>query len=111
MARSKWPGTWRVICDVCGFEYASDQVRKRWDGLIVCDRDYEERHPQTLYNYKHHISVPAFIRGEPEDSFVFFCAIDHQSGYAGLAAADCARAGNTMYSYDFLFGLSGNGHT
>lgn len=38
---------WRV-CDVCGFEYRASQTRKRWDNLIVCQADFEERHPQDF---------------------------------------------------------------
>ena len=34
------------ICDVCGFQYKGSQLRKRWDGMMVCRDDFEERHPQ-----------------------------------------------------------------
>lgn len=36
------------ICDVCGFKYRASQTRKRWDNLIVCEADFETRHPQDL---------------------------------------------------------------
>lgn len=36
------------ICDVCGFRYRASQTKKRWDGLIVCFADHEERHPQDF---------------------------------------------------------------
>jgi hypothetical protein len=108
--KGKWPGEWKVICDVCGFEFPSGSVRKRWDGLIVCDDDWESRHPQTLYNYKHHTSVPDPIRAEPPDVFVHVCTIISASGYAGLATAGCAQAGNTQFSYSFLLDFFLNGH-
>lgn len=38
---------WR-ICETCGFKKRASQTRKRWDGLIVCDEDWEERHPQDF---------------------------------------------------------------
>jgi hypothetical protein len=38
---------WR-ICDECGFKVRSSQTRKRWDGLMVCLADFEERHPQDF---------------------------------------------------------------
>lgn len=41
-------GGYNVICDRCGFEFKSFQVRKTWDGLIVCKEDWEPRHPQDL---------------------------------------------------------------
>lgn len=38
-------GQWNAICDVCGWKYKSGQLRKRWDGLMVCEYDFEMRHP------------------------------------------------------------------
>jgi hypothetical protein len=38
---------WR-ICEECGFKMRASQTHKRWDGLIVCDADFEERHPQDF---------------------------------------------------------------
>lgn len=37
-------GTWNSICAVCGFRYKADQLKKRWDGVYVCDKDWEPRH-------------------------------------------------------------------
>ena len=31
-------------CDVCGFTYYRRQLKRRWDGLLVCEKDYEEKH-------------------------------------------------------------------
>ena len=42
------PGDWLADCDVCGFTYYASELRKRWDGFMVCSSDYEERHPQDL---------------------------------------------------------------
>ena len=47
------PGDYNVICDVCGFKLKRSQTRKRWDGLLVCDADWESRQPQD------------FVRGIP----------------------------------------------
>lgn len=38
-------GYW-VICDVCGQKYRASETRMRWDGLRVCHKDFEVRHPQ-----------------------------------------------------------------
>ena len=46
MALSWKAGDPAAICDVCGFSYYHSDLKKRWDGLLVCDPDYEERHPQ-----------------------------------------------------------------
>lgn len=41
---------WRE-CDVCGFDYLRSELRKRWDGAIVCKKDFETkpRHMQTKH--------------------------------------------------------------
>ena len=49
-------GDFNAICDVCGFKYKGSELRKRWDGLMVCDKDWEPRPPQD------------FIRGINEDT-------------------------------------------
>lgn len=36
---------WNVVCQVCDREMKSDQIKFRWDGLIVCPNDWEPRHP------------------------------------------------------------------
>ncbi len=36
------------ICDVCGFQYKASQLKKRWDGFMVCSADFEQRHPQDM---------------------------------------------------------------
>lgn len=41
-------GVWNALCDVCGQKYKSDQLLKRWDGLMTCKGDWEPRHPQDL---------------------------------------------------------------
>lgn len=38
-------GDSKAACDVCGFDYKQSQLRKRWDGAMVCDKDWEARHP------------------------------------------------------------------
>lgn len=41
-------GDWNATCDVCGFKYKASDLQERWDGLMVCDEDWEERHPQDF---------------------------------------------------------------
>ena len=42
------PGDWNAICDSCGFKFKASQLRKRWDEFMVCENDWETRHPQEL---------------------------------------------------------------
>lgn len=48
--------SWNATCDVCGFQYKANELRKRWDGLMVCEADFETRHPLDFYRVKndHH---------------------------------------------------------
>lgn len=42
-------GDWNAICDVCGFKMKASELKDRWDGLKVCEEDWEPRHPSDLY--------------------------------------------------------------
>ncbi len=65
-------GSWNVICDVCGFEYKAEDTKLRWDGMRVCSKDWEARHPQDLIRIpKENPSVP-WTRVSPTDVFITF---------------------------------------
>jgi hypothetical protein len=70
MKKAKWPGEWKVVCDVCGFQFPSGEVKKRWDNLIVCKKDWEMRHPQDFLRQRPENTTPAFVRSPPADVFV-----------------------------------------
>lgn len=40
------PGGTYGICDVCGFQYRLRELKKRWDGLMVCKSDFDPRPPE-----------------------------------------------------------------
>ena len=42
------PADHNAICDSCGFKFKASQLRKRWDKFMVCEQDWEQRHPQEL---------------------------------------------------------------
>ncbi len=37
-----------VVCQVCGMDIYASDIKKRWDGILVCPEDYETRHPQDF---------------------------------------------------------------
>ena len=41
-------GQYNFICDQCGTKNKSKDMRKQWDGLIVCPRCFDKRHPQEF---------------------------------------------------------------
>lgn len=96
------PGRWSVICDVCGFRYHSDKLKKRWDGLMVCQQDMETRHPQEFLRVQPEKIVPPWVRPESSDTLTYICYLWALSGYADLAEADCARADYAALPYTFL---------
>ena len=65
------PGRHYVVCDICGFEFYDDEVKTTWDGKVVCEKDWEPRHPQDFVRARpDKISADEPRRPEPEDVFV-----------------------------------------
>ena len=94
---------YNAICDVCGFQYKASEMRKRWDGLIVCAADYETRHPLDFYRVRndHHKlpwtrpeqGVPSMTNYDSFDSTVWVCTPARQRPYVGSATVGCATLG------------------
>ncbi len=105
MKKTTWPGNWKVTCDVCGMWFPSGEIKKRWDGLRVCSSDWEERHPQTLYNYKLHQAIPEFVRKDGTDTFSVSCDLYSILPRADFGTADCAIVGLILEPdiYQFRF--------
>ena len=60
-----------AICDVCGWAYRQEDMRKRWDNAIVCKHDWEIRHPQDFLRAKYEDqSAKGLVRPEPKDNFL-----------------------------------------
>jgi len=93
---SRWPGTWKAICDVCGFEFYSDELKQRWDGLMVCSHDWEPRHPQDFVRGVPDNPAPPWVRSEPPDEFIHVCDIIGVQPWADYAVAGCATVGSTF---------------
>lgn len=56
MSKGRNPGfqsgnNW-MQCDRCGFAYRRDQMKKTWDKLWVCSKDWEPRHEQDFVRAK-----------------------------------------------------------
>lgn len=100
-------GRWNAICDVCGFKFKSDEMKKRWDGLMVCKADYELDHPQKYLRVREDSSSVPWVRDEPADQFRFVCYLWASAGYAGLGEAGCMQAGRNTPSYASLVLLKG----
>lgn len=80
MARRQAENKRKVSCDVCGFIYKFDQLKKRWDGLMVCDNDYETRHPQDFIKIPEPEKAPDWIRPDVLTETVTVDYIDSSVG-------------------------------
>lgn len=59
-----------VICDECGFKVRSSDTRKRWDGMRVCTKDWEPRHPQDFVRGRRDRQSVSDARPESPDTFL-----------------------------------------
>jgi hypothetical protein len=59
-----------VICDICGFRYPMSATRKTWDGLRVCRKDWDPKHPQLTIKGIPDRQAVYDGRPEPPDQFV-----------------------------------------
>jgi hypothetical protein len=83
-------GDWNAICDVCGFKFKASQLVERWDGLMVCSKDWETRHPQELIRPIPDQQKLPWTRPEGTDTTVLSCTVIGRQGVADLGVADCA---------------------
>ena len=63
-------GDSKACCDVCGFHFKHSDLRKRWDGAMVCTKDFELRHPQDMIKARSERNTVKDARPEPEYRFL-----------------------------------------
>jgi hypothetical protein len=78
-------GDWNALCDSCGRKFKASSLKKRWDGLIVCKEDWEQRHPQDLLRVqREQISVPWARPYPAQDTFIPWNYTDTEKEYLGV---------------------------
>ena len=65
------PGDPLVICDQCGFRFPMSQTKKQWDGLRVCYKDFDPKHPQLSIRGLPDRQAVYDGRPEPPPVFIF----------------------------------------
>ena len=74
-------GDWNFICDVCGFKFKASQGKRRWDGVYVCLKDFEHRHPQEKRRGIKDTQNVEWTRPESDDEFItisdFYVELDY----------------------------------
>ena len=63
-------GDSKATCDVCGFDCKQSQLRKRWDGAMVCAADFELRHHQDSLKARPERNNVKNARPAPEPRFL-----------------------------------------
>lgn len=93
MRTTYWkPGDWSAICDVCGKKYKASELSQRWDGLQVCEEDWEMRHPQELIRPIPDQQKLPWTRPEATDTFTDvtgICTAQAQNAIPDLGIPDC----------------------
>jgi hypothetical protein len=92
-------GSWNALCDVCGFKFKSEQLRKRWDGLMVCGEDFELRHMQDFVQTPIERIAPPWVRPDG-DIFLPACTPNGQSAVPGHIEPGCVYPGYLSPAYD-----------
>ena len=89
-------GAWNATCDACGRKFKSSQLQRRWDGFMVCEREWEPRQPQDFVRART-TAEPAplpWTRDRPEPEYVVFCTPNGSSAIPGVAEPGCAVPGS-----------------
>jgi hypothetical protein len=95
-------GSWNAVCDRCGFEFKMYQLRKDWQGLMVCREDWEPRHEQDFIRTRPERGGVPISRPEPEDiNILTACDFWSSSPMADFGTADCMTVGGNT-SVDLL---------
>ena len=86
-------GSWNAICDRCGRKFKAYQLRRTWDGLMVCEDDWETRHPQELLRTVKDTQKLPWTKPEASDTFVEsgnLCTLSGRTPVVGAAIVGCA---------------------
>jgi len=85
---------YRAICDQCASEYKLSQLRKRFDGAIVCPSCWEPRHPQEHIRPRREPQPPRNVRPDREPVYIQTCPTTGVTATAGYAVVGCSVVGN-----------------
>ena len=90
------PGDYNVICDRCGAKVKASQTAKEWNGLRVCRRHWEPRHPQDFVRGR--ADRQAVPDARPEGTDMFLTAAVSASDLGAVSrGAEATAGGNTFW--------------
>ena len=62
-------GQWNARCDQCYRKLKAGGLLRQWDGLMVCSRCWDPRHPQELVQPIRDPEPPPWTRPDPPPIF------------------------------------------
>lgn len=91
-------GTHNANCAVCGFDYKADELKLRWDGLYVCEQDWEPRHILDFFRGPKPEKQIDWAQRNPEDTTSTLTGRNYLSlnGVPGNHASTPGRAANAV---------------
>ena len=89
-------GDWNAICDVCGFKFKASQMRRRWDGLMTCQSDWETRNPLDFLRVPKDRISPPWSRPEGTDTFVPYPTDDGNAILTEASVPITTESGDTL---------------
>lgn len=94
-----WRGP-KAVCDQCSYELPLRELRKRFDGAMVCWRCWEPRHPQERLPKPPIVRPVKNPRPEPPILERDTCTMLGRTAFADYGTADCMVA-DMGGEYDF----------
>lgn len=86
-------GSWNCICMLCGVQFKAEDMLKRWDGMLVCKKDWEPRHSLDFLRATPERGTVPFTAPEPTDQFVVVPYLQIVQGIAGVGVSGYAISG------------------
>ena len=98
-------GDWKTVCDACGRLFKASQLKKRWDGVMVCEADYETRQPQDFVRGVLDTQAPPWVRPQVQEQYTQapLCSVVTIQAVADIGVADCAMSDRPLV-YTYLAG-------
>lgn len=74
-------GDHNAFCDRCGFKYKASELRKEWQGFMVCATCWEPRHPQEFVRSIPEKPAPPWSRPRNDGPSVLIPAVFDTAGH------------------------------
>lgn len=85
---------YNALCDGCGFKKKNHEIKRRWDGLMMCSECWEPRHPMDFYKSRNDVHKLPWTRSDNNGIDVsptvgLVCTVVSRAPIADQGVADC----------------------